>query len=226
METFTCIGDVTPSIGIRGLTSQHILSIQSLLAHTVVPAKVPNSVRHDYAQAVANTQTVSPDIVPLLQKNLRQVQPEVYFPDLRLQDIGHLQEDPSHIVVPDRHTQTRTLSWRYRTLVKHIFTDRLYECSDTELADERGILVLTLGRCREILALGDTFNNDRAVLMALYAAAVQLEADMRADHPSFTSHISGIGVVNRHRIRFYTSALDFFKIHIENLLRAEMPQRA
>ncbi len=222
METFTCIGDVTPSIGIHGLTPQHCQSITALLPHTAQPSA--NTARKELLQAFKEARTVDVSIVTRIQKSIRRVPAEQFFPELSLQDLGYHESDPSRIVVPDRCTQVRATTWKYRTLTKHIFLDRLYECSDAELADERSILVLTLGRCRDILGLGDTFCHDRDVLLALYAAACQLEAEMRGDHPRFRAHVTGTRLVNRHRLRFYTSALAFFKVHIENLLQAEMPQ--
>ncbi len=219
MEAFITIAQQGAQLGISDLTPTHLQVIRALMGHTAPSDDGPRDVRQKYRERLQAAKRSGVATMPELTRHVGFVQPETHFPGLTLETVPFAPDNPLRIEVPMKYTLDRAHTWRHRTLVQHTFEDRLYQSSDTDLANPRRILTLTIGRCGEILGAAETPNHDRAFLLALYAATIGLEAQMRQGHPRFLANIAGTSIVNRHRIRFYTSALDFLKVHVENLLR-------
>lgn len=219
MEPFIRIGDTHPSIGVSELTPEICQVIAGLVRLTAPPANAPRDVRGQYRSALKHARNAQVRVMPELVQHVGPVDAEVCFPALKLQDLAYHADDPHTIALPTQPALETELTWKHRALVQHAFFDRIYQSADADLAQPKRILALTIGRCGDILGAAHTPNHDRAFLLALYAAVTQLEAEMRTSHPRFAAHIAGPHGVNRHRLRAFTTCVDYLKSHTENLLR-------
>jgi hypothetical protein len=181
----------------------------------------PHDVRRHYRKALDHAKHAQVTIMPELKRHVGSVEPELHFPELTLQDISFAPHDPTQIRIPRMFTQV-VHTWKHTTLVQLLYQDRLYQSSDSDLAQPRDSLRRTIERSGIILGSDVTPNHDRPFLLALYAATIGLEVEMRQDHPRYVAAIAGSHRVNRSRMQVYADALDFFKTHIENLLRVSM----
>jgi hypothetical protein len=226
METFICIGDSAAQIGISDLTAVHCQAIAALVQHPVLQATHQRDVRGHYQAALQHAIRAQVTIMPELNHRVGPIESELHFPELTLQDISFAPSDHTQIKFRRQFAQDGVPSWKHCTLVQLTYLDRLYQSSDSDLANPRRILALTIERCGRILGAASTPNHDRAFLLALYAATIRLEAEMRQGHPRFVASIPGSAVMNYQRQRAYASALDFLKVHNENLLRVYVDRKS